>query len=71
MVAKGGGRAAEQGAGQGGALRARAIPLWGAISGALASFVERYEFGPIDDNILIVIASCAVLVLGLEIGPLL
>ena len=48
-----------------------AIPLWGAISGAVASFVERYEFGPIDDNILIVVASCAVLVLGLEIGPLL
>ena len=48
-----------------------AIPLWGAISGAVASFVERYEFGPIDDNVLIVVASCVVLILGLEIGPLL
>ena len=47
-----------------------AIPLWGAISGAVASFVERYEFGPIDDNVLIVVASCVVLVLGIEMGPL-
>jgi len=46
------------------------IPLWGALSGAIASFVERYEFGPIDDNVLIVVASCAVIALGVYLGPL-
>ena len=47
-----------------------AIPLWGLLSGLVASVVERYEFGPIDDNVLIVIFSSAVLFLGLNIGPL-
>ena len=47
-----------------------AIPLWGFLSGLVASVVERYEFGPIDDNVLIVIFSSAVLFLGLNIGPL-
>jgi hypothetical protein len=47
------------------------IPLWGALSGAVASFVERYEFGPIDDNVLIVIASSIVVAAGVHLGPLL
>ena len=47
-----------------------ALPLWGALSGAVASFVERYEFGPIDDNVLIVVASSLVLLIGLSVGPL-
>ena len=46
------------------------VPIWGAISGAVASFVERYEFGPIDDNILIVIASSAIIAIGVHLGPL-
>ena len=46
------------------------IPMWGAISGALASFVERYEFGPIDDNVLIVIASSLIIALGIHLGPI-
>ena len=46
------------------------IPLWGAISGAIASFVERYEFGPIDDNVLIVVASCIVIAAGVHFGPI-
>ena len=53
-----------------GASLSPAIPLWGTISGAVASFVERYEFGPIDDNVLIVVASSIVLLLGLAVGPL-
>ncbi len=53
-----------------GASLTPALPLWGALSGAVASFVERYEFGPIDDNVLIVVASSLVLLLGLAIGPL-
>lgn len=44
------------------------IPWWGLASGAVASFVERYEFGPIDDNVLIVVASSIVLLLGLVLG---
>ena len=40
------------------------------ISGAVASFVERYEFGPIDDNVLIVIASSAIIAIGVHLGPL-
>ena len=46
------------------------IPIWGAISAAVASFVERYEFGPIDDNVLIVIASSAIIAIGVHLGPL-
>ena len=48
-----------------------AIPVWGVISAVVASIVERYEFGPIDDNILIVIASSIVLLIGLNLGPIL
>ena len=40
------------------------------MSGALASFVERYEFGPIDDNILITVASTLLLIVGATYGPL-
>jgi len=47
------------------------IPVWGLLSATVATFVERYEFGPIDDNILITVAATAVLLLGVQIGPLL
>ena len=47
------------------------IPVWGLISAAIATFVERYEFGPIDDNILITVFATAVLMLGVEGGPIL
>ena len=40
------------------------------LSGALASFVERYEFGPIDDNVLIATASTILLIIGATFGPL-
>ena len=46
------------------------IPLWGLISGIVASVVERYEFGVIDDNILIVVFSSLVLFIGLNLGPI-
>jgi phytol kinase len=36
--------------------------LPGLIAGIIASFVERYEFPPVDDNILIAVSSLAVLV---------
>ena len=53
-----------------GAASITSIPLWGLMSGALASFVERYEFGPIDDNILIAVASTLLLIVGATYGPL-
>ena len=46
------------------------IPVWGLISATIASYVERYEFGPIDDNILITVFSTAVLLIGIEVGPI-
>ncbi|EIC21336.1 hypothetical protein [Thiorhodovibrio frisius] len=48
-----------------------AIPLWGMISALVATVVERYEFGPIDDNVLITLSSSLVLLLGVSAGPLL
>ena len=27
------------------------IPMWGVIAAIVATYVERYEFGAIDDNI--------------------
>ncbi|MGB0699520.1 MAG: hypothetical protein ACPGO6_00775 [Candidatus Poseidoniaceae archaeon] len=53
-----------------GAMAEPQIPLWGLIAGIVASFVERYEFGPIDDNVLIVVFSSIVLFVGLNLGPI-
>ena len=53
-----------------GAMAEPEIPLWGLISGLVASVVERYEFGVIDDNILIVVFSSIVLFIGLNVGPI-
>ena len=53
-----------------GAMAEPQIPLWGLIAGIVASFVERYEFGPIDDNVLIVVFSSVVLFMGLNLGPI-
>ncbi|MFD2113111.1 hypothetical protein [Thiorhodococcus fuscus] len=47
-----------------------AIPLWGLLSAVVATVIERYEFGPIDDNILITVAASLVLLLGTAVGPL-
>ncbi|MCE4600684.1 MAG: dolichol kinase [Desulfurococcales archaeon] len=35
--------------------------LMGGLAGVISSFVERYEFGPIDDNLLIALASSLIL----------
>ncbi len=35
--------------------------LTGGLAGIISSFVERYEFGPIDDNLLIALASSLIL----------
>jgi phytol kinase len=47
-----------------------AIPEWGVLSAVIATLVERYEFGPIDDNVLITLSASAVLLLGTLIGPI-
>lgn len=46
------------------------IPDWGVLSAVVATFVERYEFGPIDDNVLITVTATAVLLIGSAVGPL-
>ena len=46
-----------------------AIPDWGLLSAVVATVIERYEFGPIDDNILITVAATLVLLLGAAVGP--
>jgi dolichol kinase len=38
--------------------------IWAVIAAIASSIVERYEFGPIDDNILITITSSIILVIG-------
>ncbi|MBK1649676.1 hypothetical protein [Rhabdochromatium marinum] len=48
-----------------------ALPLWGVLSALVATAVEPYEFGPIDDNVLITVAASLVLLLGVGWGPLL
>jgi len=46
------------------------IPDWGILSALVATWVERYEFGPIDDNVLITLSASMVLLLGVLLGPL-
>jgi phytol kinase len=46
------------------------IPVWGLISALAATWVERYEIGPIDDNVLITVTASAVLLLGTYLGSL-
>jgi phytol kinase len=38
--------------------------IWAVMAAAVASIVERYEFGPIDDNILITISSSIIIYIG-------
>ncbi len=46
------------------------LVAWGVIAALVATFVERYEFGPIDDNVLITVFSALVLYFGALYGPL-
>ena len=52
-----------------GGLSDHALPIWGVIA-ALATIVERYEYGPIDDNVLITVKVTVVLFIGNDVGPL-
>jgi phytol kinase len=44
------------------------IPLWGILAAAVASIVERFEIGPVDDNILITVSTMIILIAGNLIG---
>lgn len=46
------------------------LAWWGLLSAAAASWVERYEFGPIDDNVLITVTASVVLLAGALLHPL-
>ena len=54
-----------------GNLADSALPVWGLFAGVVATVVERYEYGPIDDNTLITLASTTILLLGIYFGPVL
>ena len=54
-----------------GELSDPALPIWGVIAAIVATIVERYEYGPIDDNVLITVSATIVLFIGSGIGPLL
>ena len=53
-----------------GTLSDPALPIWGIIAAIVATVVERYEFGPIDVNVLITVSATIVLFIGDAIGPL-
>jgi hypothetical protein len=46
------------------------IALWGVIAAVVASIVEKFEIGPVDDNVLITVTSLAVLIFGKWFGPI-
>jgi len=46
------------------------IPLWGIIAAIVASLFERYEFGKIDDNILVAGSATIILYIGGILGPI-
>jgi len=46
------------------------IPVWGVIAAIFASFFERYEFGLIDDNILVASIATFILYVGGKFGPI-
>jgi len=46
------------------------IPIWGVIAAVVASVVEKFEFGSIDDNVFITVFSILILIIGMQLGPL-
>lgn len=44
---------------------------WAVLAAGVASIAERYEFGPIDDNVLITATSAIILYLGFQIHNML
>jgi hypothetical protein len=46
------------------------LAVWGVIAAVVASIVEKFEIGPIDDNVLITVCSIIVLYIGGIVGPI-
>ncbi len=46
------------------------LAIWGVIAAVVASIVEKFEIGPIDDNVLITVSSVVVLYIGGIVGPI-
>lgn len=46
------------------------LAFWGIVAAIIASIFERYEFGSIDDNILITISATVVLYIGSIVGSI-
>jgi len=46
------------------------LGVWGIIAAIVASVFERYEFGPIDDNILVTVSATIILFIGGTVGPI-
>ena len=44
--------------------------IWAVMAATVASIVERYEFGPIDDNILITISSSIIIYIGFLVNTI-
>lgn len=51
--------------------RMEGLAIWGVIAAIVASIVEKFEFGPIDDNVLITVSAIIVLYIGGIVGPIL
>ena len=47
------------------------MEVWGVIAAIVASILEKFEIGPVDDNILITVSSVVILLIGGQFGPLL
>jgi hypothetical protein len=47
------------------------LAVWGVIAAVVASLFERFEFGPLDDNVLITLSATIVLYIGSIVGPIL
>jgi len=45
------------------------IPIWGIIAAVVGSLFERYEFGIIDDNVLVAGSAVIILYIGGILGP--
>ncbi|MEF8880116.1 MAG: hypothetical protein V5A64_06995 [Candidatus Thermoplasmatota archaeon] len=50
-------------------LSNQGLIFWGVMAALAASLMERFEIGPLDDNVLIAISSTIVLYLGYLVGP--
>jgi len=49
----------------------KGLAIWGVIAAIVASILEKFEIGPLDDNVLITVSSIVVLFIGAMVGPIL